>query len=183
MADLGSGAGLPGLVLAIGRPDLTVTLVEPLLRRTTFLDEVVDELGLERVRVVRGRAEELHGRERFDVVTARALAPLSRLLGWAMPLVAPRGALLAMKGSSAADEIAARQSKPVGALRCAPPEILSVTGPDGSSTATAGPGGPCGTYAARVTACTRRKGAGRVTEVRLPPRNTPGVFHRCRRTR
>ena len=88
VADLGSGAGLPGLVLAIGRPDLTVTLVEPLQRRTTFLDEVIDELGLEDVRVVRGRAEELHGRERFDVVTARALAPLDRLLGWGMPLVA-----------------------------------------------------------------------------------------------
>ena len=88
VADLGSGAGLPGLVLAIGRPDLTVTLVEPLQRRTTFLDEVIAELGLEDVRVVRGRAEELHGRERFDVVTARALAPLARLLGWGMPLVA-----------------------------------------------------------------------------------------------
>src|SRR4051812_36322773 len=96
VVDLGSGAGLPGLVLAIGRPDLTVTLVEPLQRRITFLDEVVDALGLERVRTVRGRAEELHGREQFDIVTARALAPLSRLVGWAMPLVAPAGALLAM---------------------------------------------------------------------------------------
>ena len=118
VADLGSGAGLPGLVLAIGRPDLTVTLVEPLQRRTIFLDEVIAELGLGDVRVVRGRAEELHGRERFDVVTARALAPLARLLGWGMPLVAATGALLAMKGSSA------------------PPEVLQVTGPDGSSTAT-----------------------------------------------
>src|SRR4051812_8915025 len=107
IADLGSGAGLPGLVLAIGRPDLSATLVDPLQRRVTFLEEVVEELGLEQVRVVRGRAEELHGRERFDVVTARALAPLDRLLGWAMPLVAAAGSLLAMKGSSAADEIAA----------------------------------------------------------------------------
>src|SRR3954468_17519587 len=103
MADLGSGAGLPGLVLAVGRPDLAVTLVEPLQRRVTFLDEVVEKLGLEQVRTIRGRAAELHGRSRFDVVTARALAPLSRLLGWAMPLVAPAGALLAMKGSSAAE--------------------------------------------------------------------------------
>jgi 16S rRNA (guanine527-N7)-methyltransferase len=135
VADLGSGAGLPGLVLAIARPDLTVTLVEPLQRRTTFLDEVIAELGLEHVRVVRGRAEELHGRERFDVVTARALAPLARLLGWGMPLVTATGALLAMKGSSAAEEIEAA-AMPLRELHCAPPEVLLVTGPDGSSTAT-----------------------------------------------
>jgi 16S rRNA (guanine527-N7)-methyltransferase len=135
VADLGSGAGLPGLVLALGRPDLVVTLVEPLQRRITFLDEVVAELGLDRVRTVRGRAEELHGRERFDVVTARALAPLSRLLGWAMPLVAPSGVLLAMKGSSAREEIADAGGR-LRALGCAPPELITVTGPDGSSTAT-----------------------------------------------
>ena len=135
VADLGSGAGLPGLVLAIGRPDLTVTLVEPLQRRTLFLDEVIDELGLQDVRVVRGRAEDLHGRERFDVVTARALAPLGRLVGWGMPLVAADGALLAMKGSSAAEEIAAAAEE-LRKLHCSPPEILRVAGPDGSSTAT-----------------------------------------------
>jgi len=135
VADLGSGAGLPGLVLAIGRPDMSVTLVEPLQRRVTFLDEVVDALGLQRVRVVRGRAEELHGRELFDVVTARALAPLDRLLGWAMPLVASSGVLLAMKGSSAAEEIAAAAGA-LRKLRCSAPELLSVTGRDGSSTAT-----------------------------------------------
>lgn len=135
VADLGSGAGLPGLVLALGRPDLSVTLVEPLLRRTTFLEEAVAALGLDSVSVVRGRAEELHGEARFDVVTARALAPLSRLLGWAMPLVLPGGVLLAMKGSSARDEIAAA-SKQVRRLRCAAPEILELTAPDGQSTAT-----------------------------------------------
>jgi 16S rRNA (guanine527-N7)-methyltransferase len=135
VADLGSGAGLPGLVLAIGRPDLTVTLVEPLQRRTMFLEEVIDELGLQDVRVVRGRAEDLHGRERFDVVTARALAPLGRLVGWGMPLVAADGALLAMKGSSAAEEIAAA-ARALRELHCSPPEILQVAGPDGSSTAT-----------------------------------------------
>ena len=135
VADLGSGAGLPGLVLAVGRPDLEVTVVEPLERRTVFLAEVVDELGLDRVRVVRARAEELHGRDVYDVVTARALAPLSRLLGWAMPLVAPSGVLLAMKGRSAVEEIeaAARQLR---ALRCAPPEIIECATPDGASTAT-----------------------------------------------
>lgn len=135
VADLGSGAGLPGLVLAIARPDLTVTLVEPLLRRTTFLDEVVADVGLDNVVVRRGRAEELHGSARFDVVTARALAPLDRLLGWGLPLVAPGGALLAMKGSSAADEIAAAE-KTLRAWRCGAPEILTVTAGDGVSTAT-----------------------------------------------
>src|SRR4051812_22656987 len=94
VCDIGSGAGLPGLVLAIARPDLEVTLVEPLLRRTTFLDEVVAALGLAQVTVVRGRAEALHGVAQFDVVTSRAVAPLDRLLGWSMPLVAANGALL-----------------------------------------------------------------------------------------
>ena len=106
VADVGSGAGLPGLVLAVRRPDLQVTLVEPLLRRTTFLEEVVADLGLDHVEVVRGRAEELHGRRRFDVVTSRAVAPLERLLGWCLPLCTPSGEVLAIKGSSAAEEVA-----------------------------------------------------------------------------
>lgn len=125
VCDIGSGAGLPGLVLAITRPDLTVTLVEPLLRRTTFLTEVVSELALERVDVVRGRAEDLHGDRRFDVVTSRAVAPLDRLLGWSMPLVAPTGALVAMKGSSAHDEIADAREV-LERLGCAEPEVLQV---------------------------------------------------------
>jgi len=125
VCDVGSGAGLPGLVLAIARPDLTVTLVEPLLRRTTFLDEVVAELGLDGVEVVRARAEELHGARTFDVVTSRAVAPLDRLLAWSMPLVAPTGALVAMKGSSAADEIAGAGAA-LRRLGCATPEIRSV---------------------------------------------------------
>lgn len=135
VADLGSGAGLPGLVLAVGRPDLEVTVVEPLERRTVFLAEVVTELGLEGVRVVRRRAEDLHGREVYDVVTARALAPLSRLLGWAMPLVAPSGVLLAMKGRSAVEEIEAA-GRQLRTLRCAPPRIIECATPDGASTAT-----------------------------------------------
>lgn len=105
VCDLGTGAGLPGLVLAIRRPDLRVTLVEPLLRRTTFLDEVVADLGLSEVTVVRGRAEDLHGRRQFAAVTSRALAPLPRLLDWSMPLVSEGGSLLAMKGTSVHDEI------------------------------------------------------------------------------
>ncbi len=106
VADVGTGAGLPGLVLAVRRPDLRVTLVEPLLRRTTFLEEVVADLGLDHVEVVRARAEELHGRRQFDVVTSRALAPLERLLGWCLPLCEPGGEVLAIKGSSAAEEVA-----------------------------------------------------------------------------
>src|SRR5690349_12486661 len=106
VADIGSGAGLPGLVLAIRRPDLRVTLVEPLLRRTTFLEEVVADLALDHVVVVRGRAEELHGTRTFDVVTSRAVAPLEKLLGWCLPLCSPDGVVLAMKGSSASEEVA-----------------------------------------------------------------------------
>ena len=125
VCDIGSGAGLPGLVLAIARPDLRITLVEPLLRRTTFLDEVVEQLGLSGVTVVRGRAEEVTARHGFDVVTSRAVAPLERLLRWSMPLVAPHGALVAMKGSSVADEIEVARPT-LHKLRCAEPEILTL---------------------------------------------------------
>jgi 16S rRNA (guanine527-N7)-methyltransferase len=106
LADVGSGAGLPGLVLAIVRPDLRVTLVEPMARRVAFLEEVRDRLGLETMHVVRERAEQWPDPPRFDVVTSRAVAPLAKLLAWSMPLVSETGVLLAMKGSSAADEIA-----------------------------------------------------------------------------
>jgi 16S rRNA (guanine527-N7)-methyltransferase len=122
VCDIGSGAGLPGLVLAIARPDLRVTLVEPLLRRTTFLAEVVDELALSAVEVVRGRAEALHGRREFDVVTSRAVAPLGRLLGWSMPLVTSTGALVAMKGSSVSEEIEEARAE-LERWACAEPEV------------------------------------------------------------
>lgn len=125
VCDIGTGAGLPGLVVAIARPDISMTLVEPLLRRTTFLDEVVTELGLDHVQVVRGRAEDLHGQAAFDVVTSRAVAPLERLLGWSMPLVAPTGALVAMKGQSIHDEIATAGSV-LTAWKCAEPEVLQL---------------------------------------------------------
>lgn len=106
VCDLGSGAGLPGIVLALLRPDLDVVLLEPLLRRSTFLDEVVRDLGLLRTRVVRGRAEDVVGSFVADVVVARAVAPLDRLAGWAVPLLRPGGELLALKGDRAADELA-----------------------------------------------------------------------------
>ena len=123
VCDLGSGAGLPGLVLAIARPDLRVTLVEPLLRRTSFLEEVVADLGLDTVAVVRARAEELHGGPRYDIVTSRAVAPLGKLLRWSMPMVALDGALVAMKGSSVRDEIEAA-GRDLRRLRCVAPEVL-----------------------------------------------------------
>lgn len=109
VADVGSGAGLPGLVLAIIRPDLAVCLVEPLLRRATFLEEVVGRLGLTGVQVRRDRAEALHGQLLVDVVTARAVAPLERLATWCLPLVRPGGVLLALKGDRAQDELASAQ--------------------------------------------------------------------------
>ncbi len=127
VCDVGSGAGLPGLVLAIARPDLSITLVEPLLRRTTFLEEVVEELSLSNVTIKRGRAEDLAERHSFDVVTSRAVAPLDRLLRWSMPLVAPGGALVAMKGSSVSEEINASR-RTLRELGCAEPEILVLGG-------------------------------------------------------
>ena len=104
VADVGSGAGLPGLVWAIARPDLQMTLIEPLLRRVVFLEEAVQLLRLEQVKVLRARAEDVG--ERFDVVTARAVAPLERLAGWCLPLVRPGGVLLALKGRTAEEEVA-----------------------------------------------------------------------------
>ena len=109
--DVGSGAGLPGIVLAVARPDVSVILVEPLARRTAFLDEAVAALGLAgQVTVVRGRAEEQIGKLRADVVTARAVASLDRLAGWCLPLAAAGGRMLALKGATAATEIDEHQA-------------------------------------------------------------------------
>ncbi|MGH3979505.1 MAG: 16S rRNA (guanine(527)-N(7))-methyltransferase RsmG [Pseudonocardiaceae bacterium] len=105
--DVGSGAGLPGIPLALARPDLEVALLEPMARRVAWLQEMVDELRLP-VTVYRGRAEEPPVRSRCggrDVVTARAVAPLGRLAGWCLPLLRPGGRLLALKGTSARDEV------------------------------------------------------------------------------
>lgn len=109
LADIGSGAGLPGLVIAMMRPSLRVVLVESMLRRCVFLEECVAQLGLDNVRVVRGRAEDLAGTIWADVATARAVAPMERLAGWAAGLLRPGGELLAIKGQSAAEELAAAQ--------------------------------------------------------------------------
>ena len=113
LVDIGTGAGLPGLAVACVRPDLAVDLVESLLRRTDFLTEVVTALGLTgRVRVVRGRAEDIAVRDTVgsaQFVTARAVAPLDRLVRWSFPLLRPGGSLLAVKGASAEDELTEHQ--------------------------------------------------------------------------
>lgn len=124
VVDVGSGAGLPGIPLSLARPDLAIVLVEPLARRVEWLDEVVADLGLD-VRVDRGRAEETAVRRRWegaDVVTARAVAPLARLAGWALPLLRTGGRMLAMKGVSAPEEIA-RDAAAVRKLGGATPRI------------------------------------------------------------
>ena len=109
VVDAGSGAGLPGIPLALARPDLTVVLLEPLARRHAFLTECVERLGLAGVTVLRGRAEEGPIRRSLagaDVVTARAVAPLDRLAGWCLPLLRDGGRLLALKGDTAETELA-----------------------------------------------------------------------------
>jgi 16S rRNA (guanine527-N7)-methyltransferase len=110
VADVGSGAGLPGIPLALLRPDLRVALLEPLLRRFIFLDQTVEQLGIaDRVQIVRSRAENHH--KTYDFVVARALAPLDQLIRWCNPLRTRGGVILALKGKSAPDEVAAAQPR------------------------------------------------------------------------
>jgi len=111
LIDLGSGAGLPGIVLALLLPDVQVTLLERMERRSLFLDECVQELGLRNAQVSRATAEEVAGKLAADVVTARAVAPLDRLAGLAAGLVRPGGLILAVKGAAAEQEVA--QARPV----------------------------------------------------------------------
>jgi len=111
VADVGSGAGLPGLCLAIARPDLKLTLIEPLERRVIWLNEVVDDLGLENVTVMRSRAEQAVGAVDADVVTARAVSALVGLLDIPLPILRGTGELLALKGRSAAEEITKAKKK------------------------------------------------------------------------
>ena len=111
LIDLGSGAGLPGIVLALLLPDVQVTLLERMERRSLFLDECIQELGLRNAQVYRATAEEVAGKLAADVVTARAVAPLDRLAGLAAGLVRPGGLILAVKGAAAEEEVA--QARPV----------------------------------------------------------------------
>lgn len=109
MADIGSGAGLPGIPVAIARPDLHVILIEPLLRRVTFLEEVVKEIQLTNVTVVRGRAEEKSVQQavgKVDYITFRAVAPLAKLAQWSAPFAHSGSYLVALKGETAAEEVA-----------------------------------------------------------------------------
>ena len=108
VADIGSGAGLPGIVIALARPDLKVSLIEPLQRRVDFLNEVVAELALD-VEVIRGRAERV--KKQFEIVTARAVAPLEKLIQISWHMIPRGGSLMAIKGESAADEITATTLK------------------------------------------------------------------------
>ncbi|MGG5172391.1 16S rRNA (guanine(527)-N(7))-methyltransferase RsmG [Pseudarthrobacter sp. J1738] len=119
VADVGSGAGLPGLCLAIARPDLELTLIEPLERRCIWLQEVVDDLGLENVTVLRGRAEAFVGKLDVDVVTARAVSALIGLVALTIPLLGGKGEVVAIKGKSAAEEIekAAKVIKRMGGVK------------------------------------------------------------------
>jgi len=130
VADLGSGAGLPGIVLAIVRPDLQVVLLEPAARRADFLAEAVDLLRLTNVTILRARAEDAAAELRVPVVTARAVAPLGRLVGWALPLLEPAGRLLAIKGRLADREVTAAAAT-LQAAGAAPPRIVQCRFPAG----------------------------------------------------
>jgi 16S rRNA (guanine527-N7)-methyltransferase len=135
MIDLGSGAGLPGIVLAMLLPQARVTLLEPLARRVDFLTEAIAELGLSNVEVVRARAEDLAGQMSADVVTARAVAPLDKLAGLALGLLRPGGRVLAIKGSTADAELA--KARPVLArLGVTDARVVRAASPCGEAMAT-----------------------------------------------
>lgn len=105
VADLGSGAGFPGVVLAIMRPDLEVSLIETMERRCDWLADVVDAIGLDNVRILQGRVEDMVGHEKFDYVTSRAVAAVKKIVPWSMPLIKANGALVALKGEKVLQEI------------------------------------------------------------------------------
>ena len=140
VVDLGSGAGLPGLVLALARPDLTVTLVEPMARRCVFLAEVAAELELAQVRIERARAEDLAGRLSVNVAVVRALASLDKLVPMAMPLLRAPRELLALKGKGADQELSAAA------------RVLGKFDAHGDILAIATPGSPQPTTVVRVRA-------------------------------
>ena len=129
LADVGSGAGLPGLVLAIARPGIDITLIETMQRRVHFLNETVRELDLSNVEVVRARAEDLHGRREFQIVTARAVAALDTLATWTLPLVAGGGELIALKGQNAASEVQ-KAAKVLARLHGSDPRVEVIDSPE-----------------------------------------------------
>ena len=123
VADIGSGAGLPGIVMAIQRPDVEFHLIEPMERRTAWLEEIVETLALENVLVKRGRAEEYHDAFEVDVVTSRAVAALSKLARMSLPLVRRGGAMVVLKGRNVEREIEPAR-KVLRSFKTAEPEIL-----------------------------------------------------------
>ena len=125
VGDVGSGAGLPGLVLAIARPDVEFVLIEPMERRTAWLNDQVTELGLSNVTVVRDRAEDVRRDVLLDQVTARAVSALKKLIPMTAPLVRPGGELVLMKGAGAAAEIEAA-SKQIRAFKLQNVEVLTL---------------------------------------------------------
>ncbi len=125
VVDIGSGAGLPGLVIAMLRPQVQMTLLEPMLRRTTFLGECIAELGLGNVTVQRGRAEEMAGVFRADIATSRAVAPLDRLVQLSVGVIRPGGTILALKGEQAPAEID-EAARVLRRLRVRSAEVLRV---------------------------------------------------------
>ncbi len=127
LVDVGSGAGLPGLPLAIARPDLRITLLEPLARRTRFLDLVVERLGLTNVEVIQAKAEAAP-RARWDLVTSRAVAPIDTLCQWSLPLLVDGGQLWAIRGASAAAELEEKAAA-VAATGARDPEVLTLSDP------------------------------------------------------
>ena len=135
LVDVGSGGGLPGMVLAMLLPHARVTLLEPLARRVDFLDEAVAELGLTNADVVRARAEDLAGQMSADVVTARAVAPLDKLAVLAVGLVRPGGRVLAIKGSSAESELA-KAGPVLGRLGVTDARVMRAGTPGSGATAT-----------------------------------------------
>jgi 16S rRNA (guanine527-N7)-methyltransferase len=173
LADLGSGAGLPGIVLALLRPECDVILVESMARRAAFLSECIADLGLPRTQVLRGRAEDLAGEVAADVVTARAVAPLRRLAGWAVGLCRPGGTVLAIKGAGARDEAAAAGPElrrlgvtdlevlQVGSDEVDPPAtVVRFRAPTRRHPAAGRPGGPTARSAARASGNRRDRRAG-----------------------
>ena len=172
VVDVGSGAGLPGLVLAIARPDCRVTLVEPLERRVRFLVEAVERLRLTNCRVVRGRAQDAPPDVRgADVVVSRAVAPLGRLAGWCAGLARAGGTFLALKGSSAEAELS-RDRAEVLAAGLLDPSVVRVDGPAGT------------TFVVRATRGADRPGRSRRADRGRPGRaaGRPAADPRCRST-
>lgn len=127
VGDVGSGAGLPGIPIALLRPEAKVVLIEPMERRVEWLRMVIDDLGLENVRIVRARVEELADEEMFTVVTARAVKAMTTLIEWTHEVIGPEGRILALKGASVDAELA-KSKKLLKRYRLSQPQIHVVDG-------------------------------------------------------